>query len=98
MPASRSARAMTLAPRSCPSRPGLAITTRSLRTSLRVQFRSPHSLLLTLQSAIRNPQSNDWHLFVFAPDLAQRIAHLADGRVRADGVEDRRHQVPARAR
>src|SRR3990167_3572643 len=28
MPASRNARAMTLAPRSCPSRPGLAISTR----------------------------------------------------------------------
>src|SRR6266576_3631539 len=28
MPASRSARAMTLAPRSCPSRPGLATSTR----------------------------------------------------------------------
>src|ERR687884_288002 len=28
MPASRSARAMILAPRSCPSRPGLATTTR----------------------------------------------------------------------
>src|SRR4051812_13422053 len=28
MPASRSARAMTFAPRSCPSRPGLAMTTR----------------------------------------------------------------------
>src|SRR5207253_3940500 len=28
MPASRSARAITLAPRSCPSRPGLAMTTR----------------------------------------------------------------------
>src|ERR1041384_6933106 len=31
MPASRSARAMILAPRSCPSRPGLATTTRILR-------------------------------------------------------------------
>src|SRR4051812_45351756 len=31
MPASRSARAITLAPRSWPSRPGLAITTRSGR-------------------------------------------------------------------
>src|SRR5687768_9019456 len=30
MPASRSARAMIFAPRSCPSRPGLAITTRIL--------------------------------------------------------------------
>jgi hypothetical protein len=28
MPASRSARAMIFAPRSCPSRPGLATTTR----------------------------------------------------------------------
>src|SRR3954451_20908667 len=32
MPASRSARAMILAPRSCPSRPGLATTTRILRS------------------------------------------------------------------
>src|SRR5438270_7119293 len=31
-PASRSARAMTLAPRSCPSRPGLATTTRYRRS------------------------------------------------------------------
>src|SRR3954451_25311340 len=31
MPASRSVRAMILAPRSCPSRPGLATTTRILR-------------------------------------------------------------------
>src|SRR3954454_21070174 len=31
IPASRSARAMILAPRSCPSRPGLATTTRILR-------------------------------------------------------------------
>src|SRR5215211_9295871 len=31
MPASRNARAMILAPRSCPSRPGLATTTRILR-------------------------------------------------------------------
>src|SRR6266567_2644342 len=32
MPASRRARAMILAPRSCPSRPGLAITTRIFRS------------------------------------------------------------------
>src|SRR6516165_9194951 len=32
MPASRSARAMILAPRSCPSRPGFATTTRILRS------------------------------------------------------------------
>src|SRR4051794_13840820 len=33
MPASRSARAMIFAPRSCPSSPGLATTTRILRSS-----------------------------------------------------------------
>src|SRR6516225_1615031 len=33
IPASRRARAMTLAPRSCPSRPGLATSTRILRVS-----------------------------------------------------------------
>src|SRR3954468_9880681 len=35
MPASRSARAMIFAPRSCPSRPGLATTTRILRFDTR---------------------------------------------------------------
>src|SRR5919106_7042883 len=34
MPASRSARAMIFAPRSCPSRPGLATTTRILRVEV----------------------------------------------------------------
>src|SRR5919204_6821194 len=35
MPASRSARAMIFAPRSCPSRPGLAITTRIFPATFR---------------------------------------------------------------
>src|SRR5436309_4149256 len=35
-PASRRARAMTLAPRSCPSRPGLATTTRYRRSTSRL--------------------------------------------------------------
>src|SRR6202521_3365546 len=42
MPASRSARAITLAPRSCPSRPGLATSTRileSIRTERRLWIR-----------------------------------------------------------
>src|SRR4051794_33948559 len=34
IPASRSARAMILAPRSCPSRPGFATTTRILRSAI----------------------------------------------------------------
>src|SRR5882757_3972913 len=34
MPASRKARAMTLAPRSCPSRPGFATSTRIFRSAI----------------------------------------------------------------
>src|SRR6266852_4424906 len=34
MPASRNARAMTLAPRSCPSRPGFATSTRIFRSAI----------------------------------------------------------------
>src|SRR5579864_1400258 len=76
MPASRRARAMTLAPRSCPSRPGFAMTTRFL--------------------AISDWASDDWHFFVLAPYVPQRIAHFPDGRIRAHGVEDGRHQIVAR--
>src|SRR5437667_11084432 len=76
MPASRSARAMTFAPRSCPSRPGFAITTRSFRPS-----------------AISHQPSNDRNFLILAPHLAQRIAHLTDRRIGANGVEDRRHHV-----
>src|SRR5215216_2588952 len=39
MPASRSARAMILAPRSCPSRPGFATTTRILRSAMTADSR-----------------------------------------------------------
>src|SRR5438309_502982 len=87
MPASRSARAMTLAPRSWPSSPGFAMTTRIFR--------------IRPESAIRNPQSAmsyDGHFHVLPPDVPERIAHLADRRVRADRVEDRRHHVVAAAR
>ena len=42
MPASRRARAMILAPRSCPSRPGLAMTTRIGRC-MRASLRTPHA-------------------------------------------------------
>src|SRR5436853_369454 len=69
MPASRSARAITFAPRSWPSRPGLAITTRSFL--------------------------DNGDFLVFAPYFAEHVAHLADGRVRPDGVENGRHQVAA---
>src|SRR5580700_3045369 len=39
MPASRSARAITLAPRSCPSRPGLATSTRIGRDMVYLEVR-----------------------------------------------------------
>src|SRR6266496_2557025 len=73
IPASRRARAMIFAPRSCPSRPGLAITTRILPTI--------------------SPTLEDRRLAPGAPHLAQRVAHLSERRVRARGLDDRRHQV-----
>src|SRR5213080_1808660 len=77
MPASRSARVITFAPRSCPSRPGFAMTTRSF-----------------LLSAINHqPLANNRHFLVLTPDLAQRIAHLANRRVGANGVENGRHEI-----
>src|SRR4051812_41282645 len=74
MPASRSARAITLAPRSWPSRPGLAMTTR---------------IFCIL---------DEGDFFVLSPDLAQRVAHLANGGVGADAVEERGHRVALPAR
>src|SRR3954470_7780058 len=80
MPASRSARAMTLAPRSWPSRPGFAMTT----------------LIFCMSDLV--PPSDQGNFLVLAPHLAQRVAHLADGRVSADAVHQRIHGVPAAAR
>src|SRR5262249_40975155 len=76
MPASRSARAITFAPRSWPSSPGFAMTTLSLRIRI-----------------VKGRRSDDGHFLVLAPDVAERVAHLADGGVGADGVDDARHQV-----
>src|SRR5579862_4705421 len=87
IPASRSARAMTFAPRSWPSSPGFAITTLSF--------------LIDRQSAVRNPQSAmsyDGYFLVLAPDVPERVAHFADRRVGAHGLEDRRHDVVGAAR
>ena len=86
---------MTLAPRSWPSRPGFAMTTRSL------SHRSDSSSVgLTERAhAASSPATSprlrvvNRHFFVLAPDLAQRVAHLADRGVGAHRVEDRRHHV-----
>src|SRR5581483_11309952 len=97
MPASRNARAMIFAPRSWPSSPGFAITTRILRalTSAShpwyaVAERRPGTgprWRLELSS------SEDGRLSPHAPDGPERVAHLAHRHVRARGVEDGRHQV-----
>src|SRR6185436_9604433 len=86
MPASRSARAITFAPRSCPSSPGLAITTLSRRIYWR-----PSSFDFSLDPL--SQPLDDRHFFVLAPRIAQGVAHLAKRSVGADGVENRRHQV-----
>src|SRR5688572_14048473 len=72
IPPSRSARAMTLAPRSCPSRPGLAMTTRIFWAMGQLDYRL---------------------LDVLSPDVAQRVAHLADRGVGADRLEQQGHRI-----
>src|SRR3954464_11021888 len=86
MPASRSALAITLAPRSWPSRPGLAMTTLSFR------------ILGDQAPRTKDQGLDDGHFLVLAPHLAKRVAHFADGCICADRVEYRRHQVVGRSR
>src|SRR6185503_2328273 len=84
MPASRSARAMTFAPRSWPSRPGLAMTTL-------IFWRIFHRGLTARTGS-------DYRRFdVFPPDLAQAVAHLPDGRIRTGRVQQKRHRIRAAA-
>src|SRR5262245_40269479 len=96
MPASRSARAMTLAPRSWPSNPGFAITTRIFCIVV-----AASSYQLTA-SGFPLP-AGSWtlyerHLFVLSPDFAKRVAHLADRGVGADAVHQGIHRVPRSTR
>src|SRR4051812_4802934 len=83
MPASRSARAMIFAPRSCPSRPGLATTTRI--------FRSPAGMAGAIV-ANRGPLE-DRRLPVGPEDLLQRRDDLALAAVGPRRLEQRRHEV-----
>src|SRR3712207_3066462 len=89
MPASRSARAMILAPRSCPSRPGLATTTRILRPE------PPASAAAGLSAvpSMRRGSLEDGGLRIGAEDLLQGGHDLALGGVHAGAVEQRVHQV-----
>src|SRR6266699_289243 len=56
MPASRSARAMIFAPRSCPSRPGFAITTRIVRAMPRRSLEASGPVAL-LDRAVPQPRA-----------------------------------------
>src|SRR5579884_198852 len=97
MPASRSARAMILAPRSCPSRPGFATTTRIFPATARSVTEGPksHVRCQTPDVAASSRASEDGGLTPRAPHFAQRVAHLAHRHVGARGLHDRLHQVPA---
>src|SRR5579864_3805784 len=59
MPASRRARAITLAPRSWPSRPGLATSTRILRSSAIEPFIKPQTPFFTTEG--REHEANPLH-------------------------------------
>src|SRR5947207_747851 len=56
MPASRNARAMIFAPRSCPSRPGFAITTRIVRAMPRGSLETTRAVAL-LDRAVAQPRA-----------------------------------------
>src|SRR3990172_891417 len=84
MPASRRARAMTLAPRSWPSRPGLATSTRI--------FLSVISSLRPLRLCGERYLGHG-DFFVGAEDGAEGVADFAQGGVGAHAVEDARHRV-----
>ena len=113
MPASRSARAITLAPRSWPSSPGFAMTTRIFFiseapvASCQSQFQSPVNGLSALDQfpslCHRELETGNWqlderHFLVLPPHVAERIAHLADGGIGARAVEQRIHRVAGAAR
>src|SRR5581483_8773478 len=78
MPASRSARAMIFAPRSWPSRPGFATTTR---------------IFLSVEVLIGRGSLERRRLGVAAEHVLERGDHLALGHLGARGVEQVGHQV-----
>src|SRR5882757_9340815 len=77
MPASRSARAITFAPRSWPSSPGLAINTR----------------IFFVMRGAASRWSRDCDFFVGAEGVAHGFADFAEGGVGFDGVIDEGHEV-----
>src|SRR5690349_16932628 len=74
MPASRSARAMILAPRSCPSSPGLATTTRILRPVAGRSWAVSVSAIIVKPAAVYGLSACDLddHRIALAPTGADR--------------------------
>src|ERR1700760_3655758 len=85
MPASRSVRAMILAPRSCPSKPGFATTTRIGRLAI-----SPR---VYPGLVARGAGSEDRRLAVDAPHRPARLADLALAGVGPRALDQVRHHV-----
>src|ERR1051325_11492538 len=78
MPASRSTQAMTLEPRSWPSRPTLATRTRILRSGAAVA---------TADLPV------DGRLTVLPVNALKHVAHLSQGHVVLGGLQEARHEV-----
>src|SRR5713226_8253651 len=104
MPASRNARAITFAPRSWPSRPGLATRTRifcSLISSLRDENAQSYRLcnnqerqpIVVHLSSGADPFKLDSGLFVDSVDVAQCRTDFAEGCVSAYRFDRSRHGV-----
>src|SRR4030066_52904 len=79
MPASRSARETTLAPRSWPSRPGLAIRTLIFLTGM--------------ASSFARPRSKRHRLLVFPVDVFQSVHDLSQGCVSLDAFQEIGHEI-----
>src|SRR5487761_72520 len=77
MPASRSARAIIFAPRSWPSSPGFAISTRIVLSAIRLERIS----------------LSDGDFFVDAEDVAEGVANFAQSGVGFHGFVDVRPQI-----
>src|SRR6188472_1168767 len=87
-PASRNARAITLAPRSCPSRPGLATTTRYRRsTAGDTRWMPPHPTQAEWDRDLRGDNPLDWPDYKAPEDesiLTGRTEHYAFAEGRFD--------------
>src|ERR1700675_3947397 len=102
MPASRKARAMIFAPRSWPSSPGLAISTRILFSGISQCPLWDRISAYTINCQMPSFNVFEWNLtgclsnssfFVCAENIAQGGADFAERRVSLHGVVEVRHEI-----